>query len=283
MANLPIRQRTFVDFGSGSPAATASGQQLLARAHRFTVQWLTFDGVGEPCTFASDEEILVMVSDGPVRVHSSGGWFEIPTDAVAIVPAGTHELQGEAGSCCAVIASQRSDLHGRHLLNEGDYADAPEVMRVSTPGFRRRERLVRPQVLTFDQIKASAEKPRLKMLQTGTMSINVVGYLGPRDRSALSPHSHAEFEQGSLALRGDFIHHLRTPWGSNADLWHDDEHLPAGSPSLVVVPEHVIHTTEGVHDGQHLLVDIFSPPRADFIASGWVFNSGDYAFAGMDE
>lgn len=68
MATLPIRQRTFVDFGSGSPAATASGQQLLARAHRFTVEWLTFDGVGEPCTFASDEEILVMVSDGLVRV-----------------------------------------------------------------------------------------------------------------------------------------------------------------------------------------------------------------------
>jgi hypothetical protein len=112
------------------------------------------------------------------------------------------------------------------------------------------------------------------------MSINVVGYLGPRDRSTLSPHSHTEFEQGSLALRGDFIHHLRTPWGSNADQWRDDEHLPAGSPSLVVVPEHVIHTSEGVHDGQHLLVDIFSPPRADFIAAGWVFNSGDYSSAG---
>jgi hypothetical protein len=279
MATLPVRQRAFVDFGSESPAATASGQQLLARAHRFTVEWLTF-GVGEPRTFASSKESLVIVSDGLVRVHSSGERFEIPTDAVAIVPAGTHELQGEAGSRCAVIASQRSDLRGRHLLNEGDYADDPEFMHVSTPGFRRRERLVRPQVLTFDQIKASADKPRLRMLQTETMSINVVGYLGPRDRSTLSPHSHTEFEQGSLALRGDFIHHLRTPWGSNADQWRDDEHLPAGSPSLVVVPEHVIHTSEGVHDGQHLLVDIFSPPRADFIAAGWVFNSGDYSSAG---
>ena len=134
-------------------------------------------------------------------------------------------------------------------------------------------------MLRFEQIKASPEKPRLKMLQTDALSINIVDYAGPRDRSALSPHSHADFEQGSLAIEGQFVHHLRTPWGSDADRWRDDEHLQAPSPSLVVVPPHVIHTSEGTGPGRHLLIDVFSPPRRDFIASNWVFNAADYRAA----
>jgi hypothetical protein len=69
---------------------------------------------------------------------------------------------------------------------------------------------------------------------------------------------------------------LRVPWFSDAGRWRDDEHLAAPSPSLLVVPVEMIHTTEGVGDGPHFLVDVFSPPRRDFIDKGWVFNSADY-------
>ena len=90
--------------------------------------------------------------------------------------------------------------------------------------------------LALADIKAPADKPRLKMLQTDTLSVNLVEYEGVRDRTALSPHSHADFEQGSLAIAGGFVHHLRVPWAADANLWRDDEHLVAPSPSLVVIP-----------------------------------------------
>jgi hypothetical protein len=48
----------------------------------------------------------------------------------------------------------------------------------------------------------------------------------------------------------------------------------------MVVPVHTIHTSAGVGPGHHLLIDVFSPPRADFIAKGWVANSADYAAPG---
>ena len=48
------------------------------------------------------------------------------------------------------------------------------------------------------------------------------------------------------------------------------------SPSVAVIPVHLVHTTEGVGPERHLLIDVFSPPRRDFIAKGWVANAGNY-------
>jgi hypothetical protein len=279
MTTHPPRERSFVTFADSPPASNDPCRRQIARSRNFSVEWIEF-GSGDPCAFASDAEALVLVVEGSARIASSTSTSPapiatIPADSVAIVPPGTHALRGDAGAVCVVIASQRSDPHGRAPLNGSAYAE-DKATPASHPPFRRHRALQSPQVLGYDQIKASPEKPRLKMLQTETLSINIVDYQGPRDRAALSPHSHTDFEQGSLALKGNFVHHLRTPWGSNADLWREDEHLPAPSPSLVVIPVHVIHTTEGVGAGRHLLIDVFSPPREDFIASGWVFNSGDY-------
>jgi hypothetical protein len=122
----------------------------------------------------------------------------------------------------------------------------------------------------------AAGRPRLKMLQSATLSINWVEYEGVRDRTQLSPHSHDDFEQGSLAIHGDFVHHLRLPWGPDANQWRDDLHLSAPAGSLSIVPPGLIHTSEGLGEGRHLLIDVFCPPRGDFIAKGWVANSSDY-------
>jgi hypothetical protein len=132
------------------------------------------------------------------------------------------------------------------------------------------------QVFEIDTIKAPPDNPRLKMFQSATMSINWVDYEGPRDRTALSPHFHTDFEQASLAAAGNFVHHLRVDWSRNANEWRDDQHMQCGSPSVLVIPPYVTHTTEGVGPGHHLLIDIFAPPRRDFIAKGWVANSAEY-------
>ena len=44
----------------------------------------------------------------------------------------------------------------------------------------------------------------------------------------------------------------------------------------MLVPINLIHTSEGVHNEHHLMIDIFSPPRRDFIAKGWVENAAGY-------
>jgi hypothetical protein len=100
---------------------------------------------------------------------------------------------------------------------------------------------------------------------------------GPRDPDRLSPHHHDDFEQCSLTVAGDYIHHVRTPWTSKRSQWRADEHAAVGSPAVAIIPPPTVHTSQAVGEGEHMLIDIFSPPRADFSAkAGWVLNADEY-------
>jgi hypothetical protein len=278
MPSTAIRDRGFADFTAAPPEMIGGRRHWLARAQNFWTEWVEQSDAPGGFAVESRHELFVIAPVGRLHIAPQAGGMAVKVEphSVAILPAGRHVITGERDAVCVVMASQRSDLAGRRVLNAQGY-DTPDARILPTgEPYRRKEPLAGIEVMDIAAVMASKDKPRLKMLQTETMSFNIVEYAGPRNRAELSPHSHSSFEQGSLAIAGDFVHHLRAPWGSDADQWKDDEHLSAPSPSLLVVPVELIHTTEGVREGHHFLVDIFSPPREDFIGKGWVFNAKDY-------
>lgn len=273
-----VRPRSFAAFLE-HPALTIGGtRHRRLRAQNFIVEWI--EAGTESFEVESTAEMLLIFPDGGAVISPAGQGPSVVVPnagSVCVVAAGRASVRLAAPGTCAVIASNRPDIDPATVLNQRAYAEPDARIKPTGRPFRRKPGAPLVQVFDMAQVPAPADNPRLKMLQTDTLSINWVSYQGVRDRTALSPHSHSDLEQGSLALAGNFIHHLRVNWGKDANLWRDDEHLAAPSPSLVVVPVDLVHTTEGVGDGHHLLLDLFSPPREDFIARGWVHNAGDYS------
>jgi hypothetical protein len=244
------------------------------RGQNFLVDWIDARE-GEQAGFSSDDETMLIVFDAGATISGGGKAFDVGRRSLTVLPPGTYNVTFTgAGRGCVLSTSRRDDTASP--LNAASYHQPDTRVAAIGPAWARTGDARKIQVFNIDEIKAPADNPRLKMFQSATMSINWVDYDGPRDRTALSPHSHADFEQASLAAAGNFVHHLRVGWGKNANEWRDDEHRQAGSPSVLVVPPDLIHTTEGVGPGHHLLIDIFAPPRRDFIARNWVANSGEY-------
>ncbi|MBV8508925.1 MAG: hypothetical protein JO289_02060 [Xanthobacteraceae bacterium] len=250
-----------------------SVMRRCVRARNFAIDWFRV-GRGSTLDFASDEETMVLLFDAAGDISGAGRGAIAPRRSVSVVPAGSYQLKLSEPGSGGILSTHRRDPQA--AVNAASYQTPdPRIAPVGSawPRIKSADDI---RVYEIDAFKAPADNPRLKMLQSATMSINWVDYDGPRDRKALSPHAHADFEQASLAVAGDFVHHLRVPWSKNAEEWREDEHKLAPSPSVLVIPPELIHTTEGVGPGHHLLIDIFAPPRRDFIAKGWVFNAADY-------
>jgi hypothetical protein len=100
---------------------------------------------------------------------------------------------------------------------------------------------------------------------------------GPRDPSRMSPHSHEDFEQASLVVAGTYVHHIQTPWGTDARTWRPEDHARVGSPSVTIIPPPTVHTSQAIGWRTNHLIDIFAGPRHDFSARpGWVLNADEY-------
>lgn len=221
----------------------------------------------------ADEYVLLVPDEVAVDVqHDDRAGVTVSGPALVVVPAGTSAVLAASSTTVVRVFTARCDKQMRRAVNHADEVD------------RRAAPLPAPAVAGDEGVRVfrlrdvPPEEGRLgRIFRTSSLMVNwfpVHG--GPRDTERLSPHSHEDFEQLSLTLVGNHVHHLRVPWTSRMSEWRDDEHVHVGSPSMTLIPPTVVHTTRAVGGGPHTLVDVFAPPREDFLANGWVLNAGDY-------
>ncbi len=221
----------------------------------------------------ADEYVLLVQDEAVVAVeHDDWAAVTVSEPALVVVPAGTSAVHAAAPTTVARVFTGRCDPQMQSAVNHGAGADlrAAPLPDLTTGGGGA------IQVHRLRDIPD--EQGRLgRIFRTTSLMVNWFPvHDGPRDTERLSPHSHDDFEQMSVSLVGDYAHHLRVPWTPRMSEWRDDEHVQVGSPSLTLIPPTVVHTTRAVGAGPHSLIDVFAPPREDFLAKGWVLNAGDY-------
>ena len=221
------------------------------------------------------DEYMVYLVDTAAVIEAGKERIEACADSLTIVPPGASRVTlSGAGQVVRVFSAKASDLASA-AGNAGLYAaGAPEVAPLQAwpdpvGGFKLRNYLV------SEHTKADSN---MRIFRSSNLMINIMtARQVARDVHKLSPHSHADFEQGSLAISGDWVHHMRYPWTVDMTTWKEDEHIEMGSPSLLVIPPKVIHTSRNVNDGGSALIDIFAPPRMDFSSKpGMVCNAAEY-------
>src|SRR5450830_603436 len=262
---MTLRPTSLSYFGqSAHSVASVRGQNFTA--HRFA------HAAGQTQLITSSDEILFIFPDTAAELETVGAIYQIPPHALVIAAPGTVQVRLHTPGNAYALSTATSTPPPEFAVNAAFYQSPDPRVKPVHPTLTSSAR-AEVRVYPIEQIPFPPGNPRLKLLRTATMSINWVDYDGPRDRTRLSPHAHADFEQGSLAIAGNFIHHIRAPWTPDADQWQADQHIEAAADSVLIIPPELIHTTEGVGQGRHILIDIFAPAREDFIAKGWVHNA----------
>lgn len=221
------------------------------------------------------DEYMVLTSGPPVTIQSAGEMIEAAHDSLTIVPPGASSVTANAaGQIVRVFTNQARDLAAQ-ASNAKAYADgAPDTTPLSLWPEPIGGYVLRNYVLA-DLIR---DDSNMRIVRSRGLMLNVTKVRNePRDTAKLTPHSHEDFEQGSLCLTGTYVHHLRYPWTANLDDWREDEHITLESPSICIITPRVVHTSRNLPGEPGYLIDVFAPPRMDFsLRDKLVFNHAEY-------
>lgn len=226
-----------------------------------------------------DEYMAVLPAGVIVDIHAGAEIASATGPALIIIPPGKSSIRLPQGGRITRIFTTRAAALAAKASNAADYR--PPVQTKVTPlvdwpappdGFRIRVY----DLDAHEDINGPRIQPRV-FRSTNIMINAFVPWRTRRDPRDLSPHWHKDFEQASVAIEGNFIHHIRYPWDVDSTEWADDQHLSAGSPSVAIIPPLAVHTTQDVGNSDAWLVDAFAPPRLDFaLKPGFVLNENDY-------
>lgn len=280
-AATPVRASQWIEFHKLEPTEVSAlgSKTWIARASNLVLAYTEAKaGDAFPRVAQPDEYTVLMYSESAAVTVTAGEASEaVDEEALVVVPPGDSEVCVERdGILIRLFSSVAPDLCAS-AVNAEAYAEPDPRVTPLQPwpdpvgGFALRVyRLVDTPI---------AEGRFGRIFRTTNLMVNFLAEEPkPRDMHKLSPHVHDDFEQISLAVKGRFMHHIRYPWGPDSAQWRPDENREIDTPSICVIPPPTVHTTQGVGPHQQL-IDIFSPPRKDFSASGWVLNADDYPTA----
>lgn len=219
--------------------------------------------------------VILPDDDGEAEITCDGAVTPMAGKSVAFVPSGTSRVTVlKGGRLLRLFTTRSADLAALCANAEAYAEDDPNVAP-----FQAWPDPVGGRAVRVYSGSVGPEPGRFGRLYRGsTIMVNFGdGRPGPRAQDNLSPHHHDDFEQYSIALDGEYIHHLRWPWISDSRQWREDEHEYCAAPSVAVIPPPTVHTSQGMAPGLNRLLDAFCPPRLDFsLKPGWVLNAQDY-------
>jgi hypothetical protein len=278
---IPLRRASHSRVYAEAPQLTdADGSRhWITRAANFAIVVSEVASGAVIARSGQPDEYMAFLVTGAATAEAGGQKHEADAETLLIVPPGDSKITvREAGRLVRIFSGKTVDILAQ-AGNAATYADgAPEVTKtVPWPdpvgGFKLR---------AYDLKTTISPDPHplgMRIYRSTNLMVNIfMKWSKRRDATRLSPHSHDDFEQMSLGLAGGFVHHLHYPWGPDMTKWMDDEHaVYADSPSVLVIPAGVVHTTQDVGSGMTWLVDVFGPPRVDFSSKpGLVINAAEY-------
>lgn len=223
-----------------------------------------------------DEYMVLFAGDAAATISAGNDQAEVTGESVVVIPPGRSAITlGSSGTVVRLFSTQARDLADK-CRNADVFAtpdpNVPPFVPWPDPPAGHAIRVYPLAAIPQDSGRFG------RLLRCSTIMVN---YFypddGPRDPHKLSPHHHDDFEQISLQLAGEYVHHIRTPWTVDIDAWREDDHQRCTSPAVTIIPPPTIHTSQGVERMRHHLIDIFCPPRVDFSErAGWVLNHDEY-------
>jgi hypothetical protein len=227
-------------------------------------------------TLSGELAIVVTGASPAFTVLTDDGATKIDAPGLVVVPPGASRISVHGDGPLIRLVEAGEPAWRDRAVNASSYAeDHPRVALLR----RWPEPVGDKAVRSYPLSEVPADPARFgRIFRTRSFMVNFLPEQhGPRDPRRLSPHTHDDFEQLSLAMQGEYVHHIRTPWLADSTRWRADEHVRLGSPSVAIIPPPTVHTSEASDPGVNQLIDIFSPPRVDFSAKpGWVLNAHDY-------
>ncbi|MBB4683260.1 cupin domain-containing protein [Amycolatopsis jiangsuensis] len=227
-------------------------------------------------TLEGELAVIVTGASPAFTVRTGGEALRVAEPGLVVVPPGPSRISVEGDGPLVRLVEATEPAWRDRPANAAAYAeDHPRVALLE----RWPQPAGEPGVRFYPLSKVPQDPKRFgRIFRTRSFMVNFLPEQdGPRDPHKLSPHSHDDFEQLSLAVQGEYVHHIRTPWLNDSAVWREDEHVRIGSPSVTVIPPPTVHTSEASDPGVNQLIDIFSPPRTDFSEKpGWVLNADDY-------